>query len=70
MDVYVNQLLGQGEPHDWFYSNATVVVRGMAHTFGSSLSLCIQAAYKNYVKTFVTRYVDEPGILVRTLVLL
>jgi mannan endo-1,4-beta-mannosidase len=45
MDVYVNQLLGNGSPHDWFYSNATVV-----------------AAYKNYVKTFVTRYLDEPGI--------
>ncbi|KAJ3993605.1 glycoside hydrolase, partial [Lentinula boryana] len=46
MDVYVNQLLGQGQPHDYFYTNATVI-----------------AAYKNYVKTFVTRYVNEPGIL-------
>jgi mannan endo-1,4-beta-mannosidase len=46
MDVYVNQLLGQGSPHDFFYSNPTVI-----------------AAYKNYVKTFVSRYVNEPGIL-------
>ncbi|KAJ3795298.1 glycoside hydrolase [Lentinula aff. detonsa] len=46
MDVYVDQLLGQGQPHDYFYTNATVI-----------------AAYKNYVKTFVTRYINEPGIL-------
>ncbi|KAJ4465451.1 glycoside hydrolase [Lentinula aciculospora] len=46
MDVYVNQLLGQGQPHDFFFTNATVI-----------------AAYKNYVKTFVTRYLNEPGIL-------
>ncbi|KAF9062870.1 glycoside hydrolase family 5 protein [Rhodocollybia butyracea] len=46
MDVYVNQLLGQGQPHDFFYTNPTVM-----------------AAYKNYVKTFVTRYLNEPGIL-------
>ncbi|KAJ3712340.1 glycoside hydrolase [Lentinula guzmanii] len=46
MDVYVNQLLGQGQPHDYFYTNATVT-----------------AAYKNYVKTFITRYINEPGIL-------
>ncbi|KAJ3879236.1 glycoside hydrolase [Lentinula edodes] len=46
MDVYVNQLLGQGQPHDYFYTNATVI-----------------AAYKTYVKTFVTRYLNEPGIL-------
>ncbi|KAJ3986478.1 mannanase [Lentinula detonsa] len=25
MDVYVNQLLGQGSPHDYFYTNATVI---------------------------------------------
>ncbi|KAJ4488580.1 glycoside hydrolase [Lentinula lateritia] len=46
MDVYVNQILGQGSPHDYFYTNATVI-----------------AAYKNYVQTFVSRYVNEPGIL-------
>ncbi|KAF9078684.1 glycoside hydrolase family 5 protein [Rhodocollybia butyracea] len=46
MDVYVDQLLGQGQPHDWFFSNTTVI-----------------AAYKNYVKAFVTRYLNEPGIL-------
>ncbi|KAE9391215.1 CEL4a mannanase [Gymnopus androsaceus JB14] len=46
MDVYVNQLLGNGSPHDFFYTNATVI-----------------AAYKNYVHTFVSRYVNEPGIL-------
>ncbi|KIK68453.1 glycoside hydrolase family 5 protein [Collybiopsis luxurians FD-317 M1] len=45
MDVYVNQILGQGQPHDFFYTNPTVI-----------------AAYKNYVKTFVTRYLNEPGI--------
>ena len=42
----MTQLLGAGQPHDFFYSNATVV-----------------AAYKNYVKTFVSRYVNEPTIL-------
>ncbi|KAF5378245.1 hypothetical protein D9757_009166 [Collybiopsis confluens] len=46
MDVYVNQILGQGQPHDFFYTNPTVI-----------------AAFKNYVKTFVTRYLNEPGIL-------
>ncbi|KAF5365392.1 hypothetical protein D9757_011670 [Collybiopsis confluens] len=45
MDVYVNQLVGQGQPHDFFYTNPTVI-----------------AAYKNYVKTFVTRYLNEPTI--------
>ncbi|KZV63769.1 glycoside hydrolase family 5 protein [Peniophora sp. CONT] len=45
-DVYVTQLLGPNLPHDYFYTNATVI-----------------AAYKNYVKTFVTRYLNEPTIL-------
>ncbi|KAJ7648875.1 glycoside hydrolase superfamily, partial [Mycena rosella] len=45
-DVYVTQILGAGQPHDFFYSNAKVV-----------------AAYKNYVETFVKRYVNEPTIL-------
>ncbi|VDB87427.1 unnamed protein product [Peniophora sp. CBMAI 1063] len=45
-DVYVTQLLGPNLPHDYFYTNATVI-----------------AAYKNYVKTFVSRYADEPTIL-------
>ncbi|KAI0044232.1 glycoside hydrolase family 5 protein [Auriscalpium vulgare] len=46
MDVYVNQILGSGQPHDYFYSNSQVI-----------------SAYKNYVKAFVGRYVNEPGIL-------
>ncbi|KAH7925543.1 glycoside hydrolase family 5 protein [Leucogyrophana mollusca] len=46
MDVYVNQLVGSGQPHDLFYTN----------------SACI-SAYKNYIKAFVGRYVNEPGIL-------
>ncbi|KAI0066115.1 CEL4a mannanase [Artomyces pyxidatus] len=46
MDVYVTQILGAGQPHDYFYTNAKVI-----------------AAYKNYIKTFVGRYVNEPGIL-------
>ncbi|TFK66523.1 glycoside hydrolase family 5 protein [Pluteus cervinus] len=46
MDVYVNQIVGQGQPHDLFYTNANV-----------------KTAYKNYIKTFVGRYVNEPGIL-------
>ncbi|THH08393.1 hypothetical protein EW146_g9009 [Bondarzewia mesenterica] len=46
MDVYVNQIIGSGQPHDYFYTNANVV-----------------AAYKKYINTFVSRYVNEPGIL-------
>ncbi|EPQ57046.1 mannanase [Gloeophyllum trabeum ATCC 11539] len=46
MDVYVNQLIGQGSPHDYFYTNAAT-----------------QAAYKNYVKTFISRYINEPTIM-------
>ncbi|KAJ3570962.1 hypothetical protein NP233_g4061 [Leucocoprinus birnbaumii] len=46
MDVYVNQILGSGQPHDLFYTNTNV-----------------KNAYKNYVKTFVSRYVNEPGIM-------
>jgi len=46
MDVYVNQLIGQGQYHDYFYTNSAT-----------------QAAYKNYVNTFVSRYVNEPTIL-------
>lgn len=26
MDVYVNQILGEGQPHDYFYSNPEVIV--------------------------------------------
>ncbi|KZP21648.1 glycoside hydrolase family 5 protein [Athelia psychrophila] len=46
MDVYTAQLVGSGQAHDVFYTNAKT-----------------QAAYKNYVKTFVTRYINEPTIL-------
>ncbi|KDR78311.1 hypothetical protein GALMADRAFT_138416 [Galerina marginata CBS 339.88] len=46
MDVYVNHIVGQGQPHDLFYTNANVI-----------------NAYKNYVKAFVLRYVNEPGIM-------
>ncbi|KAF5354742.1 hypothetical protein D9756_005256 [Leucocoprinus leucothites] len=46
MDVYVNQIVGNGQPHDLFYTNTNV-----------------KNAYKNYVKTFVGRYVNEPGIM-------
>ncbi|EGN99845.1 glycoside hydrolase family 5 protein [Serpula lacrymans var. lacrymans S7.3] len=45
MDVYVNQIIGQGQPHDYFYTNPEVI-----------------AAYQNYVKVFVSRYVNEPTI--------
>lgn len=46
MDVYVNQIVGSGQPHDLFYTNANVI-----------------AAYKAYINTFVSRYVNEPTIL-------
>lgn len=45
MDVYVNQILGEGQPHDYFYSNPEVI-----------------AAFQNYVKVWVERYVEEPTI--------
>jgi mannan endo-1,4-beta-mannosidase len=31
MDVYVDQILGEGQPHDYFYSNPEVIVR--AHQY-------------------------------------
>ncbi|KAF9012616.1 mannanase [Cyathus striatus] len=46
MDVYVNQIVGNGKGHDLFYTDTNVKV-----------------AFKNYIKTFVGRYVDEPTIL-------
>jgi mannan endo-1,4-beta-mannosidase len=46
MDVYVNQLAGNGQPHDLFYTNTQ-----------------IKTVYKSYVKTFVSRYVNEPTIM-------
>ncbi|KAI0310665.1 glycoside hydrolase superfamily [Amylostereum chailletii] len=46
MDVYTAQILGSGQPHDAFYTNAEVIT-----------------AYKNYVNTFVGRYLDEPTIM-------
>jgi hypothetical protein len=27
MDVYVDQIIGQGQPHDYFYTNPEVIVR-------------------------------------------
>ncbi|EGN99795.1 glycoside hydrolase family 5 protein [Serpula lacrymans var. lacrymans S7.3] len=45
MDVYVDQILGEGQPHDYFYTNSEVI-----------------AAYQNYVKAFVSRYLTEPTI--------
>lgn len=36
MDVYVNQLLGNGSPHDWFYSNTTVIVSGLSTLYWES----------------------------------
>lgn len=46
MDLYISQLLGSGQAHSNFYTNAQV-----------------QAAYKNYVNTFVSRYKNEPTIM-------
>ncbi|KAF5365398.1 hypothetical protein D9757_011668 [Collybiopsis confluens] len=31
MDVYVNQILGQGQPHDFFYTNPTVIAWELAN---------------------------------------
>ncbi|KAI9567337.1 glycoside hydrolase family 5 protein [Boletus coccyginus] len=45
MDVYVNQILGQGQPHDYFYTSPEVI-----------------AAYQDYVKVWIERYIDEPTI--------
>ncbi|KAG2064928.1 glycoside hydrolase family 5 protein [Suillus decipiens] len=45
MDVYVDQILGEGQPHDYFYSHPKVI-----------------AAFQNYVKVWVERYIDEPTI--------
>ncbi|KAF8996664.1 mannanase [Cyathus striatus] len=51
MDVYVNQILGNGKAHDLFYTDVSV-----------------KAAFKDYVKAFVGRYVNEPTILAWELV--
>ncbi|KAG1875484.1 glycoside hydrolase family 5 protein [Suillus subalutaceus] len=45
MDVYVDQILGEGQPHDYFYSNPEVI-----------------AAFQNYVKVWIERYIEEPTI--------
>lgn len=50
MDVYTAQIVGSGQYHDVFYTNANVI-----------------AAYKKYINGFVSRYVNEPTILVRVL---
>jgi mannan endo-1,4-beta-mannosidase len=66
MDVYVNQLIGSGRPHDLFYTNANVIV---SRSFSLAMIVMLirahffEAAYKNYVKTFVSRYVNEPTIM-------
>lgn len=33
MDVYVNQILGSGQPHDYFYTNANVIVSNFQNIF-------------------------------------
>ncbi|KAF8836771.1 glycoside hydrolase family 5 protein [Paxillus ammoniavirescens] len=45
MDVYVNQIIGRGQPHDYFYTNSQII-----------------AAYQNYVRAWVERYINEPTI--------
>ncbi|KAF8837775.1 glycoside hydrolase family 5 protein [Paxillus ammoniavirescens] len=45
MDTYVNQIVGEGQPHDYFYTNPQIM-----------------AAYKNYVRAWVEKYIDEPTI--------
>lgn len=65
MDVYVSQLTGTTN-HDWFYTNAQVIVRNLSPgimLLSVRLTIAItQAAYKNYVTAFVSRYVNEPTI--------
>nr|CAB76904.1 CEL4a mannanase [Agaricus bisporus] len=46
MDVYVNQMVGNGQPHDLFYTNTA-----------------IKDAFKSYVRTFVSRYANEPTVM-------
>lgn len=46
MQLYIQQLVGSGQPASTFYTN----------------SAC-KNAYKNYVKTFVNRYINEPTIM-------
>ena len=64
MDVYVDQIIGQGQPHDYFYTNPEVIVclifLARAHT-NHCIGIC-QAAYQNYVKVWIERYIDEPTI--------
>ena len=33
MDVYVNQIVGNGQPHDYFYTNEKVLVSVYSITF-------------------------------------
>ena len=65
MDVYVNQIVGNGQPHDYFYTNEKVLVSIYVRPPLTPNLLIYQGAYKNYVKTFVSRYVNEPTIMVR-----
>jgi hypothetical protein len=65
MDVYVNQIVGNGQPHDYFYTNEKVLVSIYVRPSITPNLLTYQGAYKNYVKIFVSRYVNEPTIMVR-----
>ena len=64
MDVYVNQIAGNGQPHDYFYTNQKILVSVYLRLPIAPNLLIYQGAYKNYVKTFVSRYVNEPTIMV------
>lgn len=61
MDVYVKQILGSSN-HDLFYTNAQVIVSQNA-SYGVHPLNVGQTAFKNYIKTFVGRYANEPTIM-------
>ncbi len=63
MDVYVNQIVGSGSAHDLFYTNSAVIVRLKLSVCVYMAYLLLQTAFKNYIKTFVSRYANEPTIM-------
>ncbi|KAL1748695.1 glycoside hydrolase family 5 protein [Schizophyllum fasciatum] len=64
MDVYTKQILGSSNDHDAFYTNDEIKA-STSHCLGftASSDALAQTAFKDYIKTFVSRYADEPTIL-------
>lgn len=59
--MYVNQILGQGQPHGYFYTNPYVFLSCTCYLLHTCIDLS-QAAYQTYVEVWIERYIDEPTL--------